>query len=740
MSCPHCEGGPTRATARPDDAARPRGRRRPGAGRIGAARAVGAGLNPVVDPSHVVATGTPGTRVLLVGTPNSGKSTLFNRLTGARQTTRNVPGTTVDLARGDWRPGSGRAASGPGGRTSRNSAVALADSATLTVVDLPGAYSLTPISPDEAVTAAEIARSTAVGETDEPTVCLLVANAAELHSALFLLGQVGALTDRVVVALTMTDVATVDGLVVDPTRLAERLGVPVVEVDPRTGRGTDALAEAVGDVAVRPRAVVGLPGATGATERAGGCCADAADGPAASAPAVAHGHEHAQAPGDGLDRIDALLGWADDVVEAVGAHRAGVTSRADRIDRWLLNPWVGLPVFALTLWALFQLATSAAAPIMDAAESLVTGPVAGVVSWALSGLGAGGGWFEGLLVDGVVAGVGVVVAFAPLMAMMFLAIGLLEDSGYVARVAVLADRLMRAVGLDGRVIMPLIVGFGCNLPALAATKTLPNARQRLLTGLLVPYASCPARLTVYVLLAGTFFPRHTGLVVLAMYVLSVLLVLGGALALRGTLFRDLDREPLALVLPAYHVPRLGPLLATTGRRVLAFLRGAGTIIVAVLVAVWLLLAIPVTPGHAFGDAPVHDSAYGRVTDQVAPVFAPAGYGDWRTTSALVTGFVAKEVAVGALAQAYAVDEPTGSAPGALGDRLRATLDETSGGHPEAAALAFMVFVLAYTPCLATVAEQKRMFGWRWTLGAVAAQLTVAWVLSVATFQLLRLVW
>ncbi|KZM36608.1 ferrous iron transporter B [Oerskovia enterophila] len=673
MSCPHCEGGAPRTHEGPDGAAHPRGRRAPGGGATTA-------------PAPVL-------RVLLVGTPNAGKSTLFNHLTGARQTTRNVPGTTVDLARGTWRP-----------RTGAGTTTAT----PLALVDLPGTYSLTPVSPDEAVTVAEIDRAGA-----EPgTVTLLVANAAELHSALFLLGQVGARTERVVVALTMTDVATADGVTVDPGRLAARLGVPVVEVDPRTGRGTDGLVAAVRAVSEHPRPVPGLPGA--------------------AAPGTA--------PDDELDRIDALLGWADDVVESVGAHGSATRSRADRIDALLLDPWVGLPVFVVTLWALFQLATWVAAPIMGATEALVTGPVAGLVTWALDGVGLSGGWLEGLLVDGLVAGVGVVVAFAPLMALMFLAIGLLEDSGYVARVAVLADRLMRSVGLDGRVIMPLIVGFGCNLPALAATRTLPNARQRLLTGLLIPYASCPARLTVYVLLAGTFFPRHTGLVVLAMYVLSVALVLVGALVLRGTLFRDLTHEPLALVLPAYHVPRPVPLLVTTGRRVLAFLRGAGTIIVGVLVVVWLLLSVPVTPGHTFGEVPVHDSAYGRLTDQVAPVFSPAGYGDWRTTSALVTGFVAKEVAVGALAQAYAVDEPVGSSPGELGEQLRATLDETSGGHAPAAALAFMVFVLAYTPCLATVAEQQRMFGWRWTLGAVAIQLSVAWVLSVATFQLLRLVW
>jgi ferrous iron transport protein B len=331
----------------------------------------------------------------------------------------------------------------------------------------------------------------------------------------------------------------------------------------------------------------------------------------------------------------------------------------------------------------------------------------------------------------------------PLLALVFIAIGILEDSGYLARAAFVADRALRAIGLDGRAMVPLVIGFGCNVPAMVATRTMPDARRRLLTGLLVPLTSCPARLTVYVLVAGAFFPRFAGTVIFGLYVLSGLLVILGGFALRLTVFRDLRMtRPLILVLPAYQVPRIPSLAISTWSRLLAFIRSAGGIIAGTLVAVWLLSAIPVTGEHAVADVPVHDSLYGKIADSIAPVLGPAGLDDWRIASALTTGFVAKEVVVGALAQAYALDESSvdETAPsGALGDRLRATLAESSGGHPTAAALAFLIFILAYTPCLATVAEQRRVFGGRWAASAVGVQLCVAWLLAVAVFQIGRLV-
>jgi ferrous iron transport protein B len=319
---------------------------------------------------------------------------------------------------------------------------------------------------------------------------------------------------------------------------------------------------------------------------------------------------------------------------------------------------------------------------------------------------------------------------------MFAALGVLEDSGYLARAAFVADRVMRSLGLDGRALLPLIVGFGCNLPAFAATRTLPSARQRLLTGLLIPLTSCSARLTVYVLLAGAFFPAHAGSVIFGMYLTSVLLVLGGGLLLRRTAFRDVQAGPLILILPPYQRPHLRTLGMSVRMRVGAFVLGAGKFIVATMLVVWVLMALPVTGSHHVGDVPVADSAYGRVASGLAPVLAPAGFGNDHAAAALLTGFVAKEVVVGSFAQSYAVPEPGDPAQaGSLGEKLRGSFQESSGGHGGAAALAFMVFVLAYTPCVAALAEQKRLFGWRPTASALVVQLLAAWTLAVTVFQL-----
>ena len=321
------------------------------------------------------------------------------------------------------------------------------------------------------------------------------------------------------------------------------------------------------------------------------------------------------------------------------------------------------------------------------------------------------------------------------MAIMFAALGVLEDSGYLARAAFVADRAMRSLGLDGRALLPLIVGFGCNLPALAATRILPQARQRLLTGLLIPLTSCSARLTVYVLLASAFFPDHAGTVIFAMYLTSVMLVLGGGLVLRRTAFRDVRAEPLILVLPPYQRPHLRTLAMSVRLRVGSFVMRAGKIIVATMCVVWLLMAVPVTGQHVVGDVPVADSLYSSVASDIAPVLAPAGFGNDHAAAALMTGFVAKEVVVGSFAQSYAVAKPSDAAhAGSLGEQLRVSFNESSGGHGGAAALAFMVFVLAYTPCVAALAEQRRLFGWRPTSSALVAQLVTAWALAVVVFQ------
>ncbi|MBO9555833.1 ferrous iron transport protein B [Cellulomonas sp.] len=616
--------------------------------------------------------------VALVGSPNVGKSTLFNAVTGARQRVVNAPGTTVELASGTWR------------------------GAGVTLLDLPGAYSLHAQSPDEAVTA-----DTLAGRGPDVAVAVVLVDATAVARSLYLVGQVAMTGVPAVVALTMRDVAAARGIVVEPEALTAALGVPVVGVDPRTGDGVDGLAAAVRDAVARPR------------------------------------HLHRPTPpvtdGDRLAEAEALFGWVQQVMRAAGLDRADAPAPrtwSDRVDAVLLRPWVGIPALLAVMWVLFELVTVAAAPLMDAVDTALNGWLGGGVRTVLA---PAPDWVGSFVVDGVLAGVATVLSFVPLMALIFVAIALLEDSGYLARAAFVADRAMRAVGLDGRAVIPLVVGFGCNLPALSATRVLPHARQRLLTGLLVPLTSCTARLTVYLMLASVFFPQDPGTVVLAMYVVSALLVVGAGAVLRRTLFRDVEREPFVLALPAYQRPRLRSIAASTWVRVLSFVTKAGAIIVTTLSVVWVLMAVPAAPGHHVADVPVEDSVYGRVADGIAPVFAPAGFDDWHASAALMTGFVAKEVVVGSMAQTYAVTEPSDpSEPGDLGSRLTATFDESSGGAPTAAALAFLLFVLAYTPCLATMAEQARLFGWRWTGGAVAAQLVLAWLLAVATFQVGRL--
>ena len=652
-------------------------------------------------------------RVVFVGNPNVGKSSMFNALLGARTRTMNAPGTTVSITCGQYHYEKPKTAG---------------NAQNWQFVDTPGTYSLAPMSPDEQVAVDAL---TGASGMPVPDLAVVVLDATALSRSLYLLSMVVELGLPTVVALTMNDLAVRNGCGVDAERLSHLLdGMPVVAIDGRTGDGGKALADAIAasfEGTPVPHGLTALPTATADADM------KTADGLSVWAES----------------RADARLDWTAGILRGLDMHAVDHVTLSDRIDRVLLHPVIGVLVFLAVLFVVFQATTTLASPMQDWIDVTFRG-------WCTDGLdlmlglfgpSVSGGWLRSLLVDGLLDGVVTVLTFIPVMGIMFLLLSILEDSGYMARAAFVMDRAMRALGLDGRAFLPIIVGFGCNLPALAATRTLSDSRQRVLTGMLVPFAACSARLSVFLVLAHAFFPKYAGLVVFLMYVASVMVILLVGVLLRHTMFRGLEPEPLMLALPAYQCPRALQLARSVLLRLWGFIRGASVIIISMITALWLLQGIPVTAnagGFAHVDD-VHDSAYGVLADAVAPVFAPAGFDDWHASAALITGFVAKEVVVGSMSQSYHADEPDDATSqqageGTLGQKLRASFDQSSHGHGKAAAIAFLLFTLAYTPCLATVAEMRRQFGTKVAARSVLLSLAVAYVIAIIAFQTLRLIW
>lgn len=652
-------------------------------------------------------------RVVFVGNPNVGKSSMFNALLGARTRTMNAPGTTVSITCGQYRYKSSKTTKNP---------------QNWQFVDTPGTYSLSPMSPDEQVAVDAL---TGASGMPVPDLAVVVLDATALSRSLYLLSMVVELGLPTVVALTMNDLAVRNGCGVDAERLSHLLdGMPVVAIDGRTGNGGKALADAIAasfEGTPVPHGLTALPTATADADM------KTADGLSVWAES----------------RADARLDWTAGILRGLDMHAVDHVTLSDRIDRVLLHPVIGVLVFLAVLFVVFQATTTLASPMQDWIDVTFRGWCADGLDLLLGlfGPSVSGGWLRSLLVDGLLNGVVTVLTFIPVMGIMFLLLSILEDSGYMARAAFVMDRAMRALGLDGRAFLPIIVGFGCNLPALAATRTLSDSRQRVLTGMLVPFAACSARLSVFLVLAHAFFPKYAGLVVFLMYVASVMVILLVGVLLRHTMFRGLEPEPLMLALPAYQCPRALQLARSVLLRLWGFIRGASVIIISMITALWLLQGIPVTAnagGFAHVDD-VHDSAYGVLADAVAPVFAPAGFDDWHASAALITGFVAKEVVVGSMSQSYHADEPDDAASqqageGTLGQKLRASFDQSSHGHGKAAAIAFLLFTLAYTPCLATVAEMRRQFGTKVAARSVLLSLAVAYVIAIIAFQTLRLIW
>ncbi len=449
-----------------------------------------------------------------------------------------------------------------------------------------------------------------------------------------------------------------------------------------------------------------------------------------------------------------------------------------RLRRLTVHRAGGPFIFAGVIWIAFKMTTDLAAPFIDWIDAVVAGPLYRWLAGLLALIGLGETWVQSLVVDGALAGVGTVLAFIPVLVTLYLVLAVLEQSGYLARGARSVENGARMMGLPGSALLPMSLGFGCTVPALLALRNVEKPRDRVLAGLLVPFMACAARLPVFVLLATAFFVDHRALVVFSMYMLGIVVALVLGMALGTTVLRTKPGDRAALrPLPPLRLPSYRMVMDTVRSRTASFIRGAGTVVLAASLGVWLLLSIPLSGSGSFAATPVEDSAFAGVSRTMAPIMEPIGLGDWKQTGALLTGLIAKEVTISTLAQAYGLGGESGgdadpgffddlasigsgfvgaardalvAVPGIVGIDLRGDaeeqspamisairegFDEESEGRGSAAGLAFMVFVLLYTPCVVALATTRRELGLRWMWVSAVGQLLVAWVVAYGAFNL-----
>jgi ferrous iron transport protein B len=611
----------------------------------------------------------PSPLIALVGNPNCGKTALFNILTGSRQKVANYAGVTVERKEGSLLTPSGL---------------------RVRVLDLPGAYSLDPLTPDEQVTA-DVLLGRRAGES-QPDFVVCVTDATNLRQNLRLALSLKRLGLPMVVALNMSDIARRKGIVIDAARLSGELGVPVVET---VGVKTSGVAALIG-------LLDSIPPPAGERRLATWRTSTAAD------------IEHDQG------EVRRILG-------VVGGDALDGVTFSDRVDAVALHPVFGPLILAVILFLVFQAVFAWAQVPMDAIKSGV-GVFAGWVGAALPA-----SLLKDLLINGVLAGVGSVLVFLPQIIILFFFILVLEDSGYLPRAAFLLDRVMGSVGLSGRAFIPLLSSFACAIPGIMATRTIQNPRDRLATIMIAPLMTCSARLPVYALIIGAFIPRRTlwgglelqGVVLFALYILGVVSAMAVAFVLKrgqGSRF-----QALMLELPAYHWPNLRNLGIGLWQRVEIFMSRVGTIILALMVILWALSSFPAPPTGATGPA-IQYSIAGRLGSWLAVIFAPIGF-NWQISIALVPGLAAREVAVGALGTVYALSATGNDVSGAL-----TPLIAQSWSLPTA--LSLLAWYVFAPQCLSTLATVRRETNsWRYPIIMAAYMFALAYVGSFITYRI-----
>ena len=657
----------------------------------------------------------------LAGNQNCGKTTLFNQLTGSNQHVGNFPGVTVDQKSGQVR-----------------------GQKDCAVVDLPGIYSLRPYTAEEIVTRNFILNQ-------KPDCIINIVDATNLERNLYLTLQLLTLQTPTVLALNMMDELTGNGGSVDTTLLSELLGVPVVPICAANGEGVEELIE----IAVRAARLRQKPSVYDFCPK----------GPVHRCiHAVCHVIEdHAQAAGiavrfaatkliegdeaiadelqldpneleliehsvvqmeqeRGLDRNAALADMRYSFIEnavaqaVVKPHESREHARSSKLDRVLTGKYTAIPVFLGVMLLIFYLTFNVIGKFLSDLLALGIDSLTGVVDRALTAYGLNP-VAHSLIIDGIFKGVGGVLSFLPVIVTLFFFLSILEDTGYMARVAFVMDKLLRKIGLSGKSIVPMLIGFGCTVPAVMATRTLSSERDRNMTILLTPFMSCSAKIPIYGFFSAAFFPEHAALVMIGLYLFGILMGVLCALVLDRTAFRGRP-VPFVMELPNYRFPSAKSVALLLWEKAKDFLQRAFSVIFLATVAIWFLQSFDARLNVVSAGS---ESLLAMIGQLLAPLFRPLGFADWRCTTALISGFIAKESVVSTLQIL-------------LGGAAVTTLLSTK------AALSFLVFTLLYTPCVAAIAAIRREVGSAWRAAAIClSQCCVAWLCAFAVYGLIRLI-
>lgn len=673
---------------------------------------------------HVEGEGTPlpeGTLLTyaLVGNQNCGKTTLFNQLTGSNQHVGNFPGVTVDRKDGPIR-----------------------GYANTQVTDLPGIYSMSPYSGEEIVSRNFVLDS-------HPKAIINILDATNIERNLYLTMQLLEMDIPMVVALNMMDEVTGNGGSIDVNLMEEMLGVPVVPISASKNQGVDELVKHAIHIAQfgeKPR-------------RKDFCSKDDHDG---AVHRCIHGarhllEDHAERAGlplhfatskaiegdslilerlrlDANERemlshmvaqmetergLDAAASMADmrfefieKLTEAtvVKPKESAERMRSERIDRILTGKYTAVPAFILIMVSVFYLTFNVIGAGLQSLMELGIETLTAAVDSFLTTAGVNPA-VHSLIIDGVFAGVGSVLSFLPIVVTLFFFLSLMEDSGYIARVAFVMDKLLRRIGLSGRSIVPMLIGFGCTVPAVMSTRTLPSERDRKMTVLLTPFMSCTAKMPIYAFFVAAFFPGHGGLIMSALYLLGILVGIGIAFLYKGTLFRG-EAVPFVMELPNYRVPAAKSVMQLLWEKAKDFLQKAFSVILIATVAIWFLKSFNFRLDLVSDES---DSILAAISGMLSPAMAPMGLGDWRICTSLISGFMAKESVVASMEVLFG---------GSIATAITAR-----------SALSLLVFSLLYSPCVAAIAAVRRELGGKWAWGVALWQCVVAWVCAFIVYGL-----